>query len=453
MEDTENAEILRIIEDMRYPTKCPDPDKTDIIPTVMQMTMMEEAYMKASMDTTLVFPDMERKYFHIYIWNYIRYGKKPVHFVCSRGCRLSEREESLLLDVCVEDESASVDRKLLQNVMRSYKDLVPDANPVYYRERPLLSVLHMYYCLFPGIHELLFKAGFPYLAASIHKIESCNLLPVMTKGAPADLFPGFTNKLLRLLDSEWGMEELLTEKKRKNVLEIYRLFGKNLGGYRKIGHSQWCYLKMCYQSKTVFDMRMFRFFGKDATDRLFRDYFIFRAKSNLINRQIKWVRTVRSGRDLYKYMDEADAYLTYLVRRSEYDQMMREQDIRLSYMDYSDLNFAVIHPKTVEEIFEESRQQHNCLKLMFREICGGHRDVGFMRAVNRPDRSLITFEIADGKILQVLGKYNKTISASSREMSWFREVYVKKKGFRFFKTPDFCLRGIDENPGNGDPFI
>ena len=77
---------------------------------------------------------------------------------------------------------------------------------------------------------MLFKAGLQYLAASIDRVESYDMLPVLSNGSPVDLFEkkGFTMKLLRMLDNEWGIYDLLDEESRQVAAELIKDFLKFL---------------------------------------------------------------------------------------------------------------------------------------------------------------------------------------------------------------------------------
>ena len=120
--------------------------------------------------------------------------------------------------------------------------------------------------------------------------------------------------------------------------------------------------------------------------------------------------------------------LLYLNNREKWDQMIQKQKDRLKYLDYMDENFIVTHPTTIAEIFQEGISQNNCLLRMFEEISQGNRDIGYMRFADRPEQSLITFEVCDGKVCQLLAKNNVMLKHESLEFQWFTNIYLKEKG-------------------------
>ena len=248
-------------------------------------------------------------------------------------------------------------------IVRQVQILAPDMNLYFNSDKPLYSVLHMYFCMFRGVRELLFKARLQYLAASIDRIESYDMLPVLTNGSPVDLF----------------------------------------------------------------EKKIFHLFRRGETEVLYEDYVIFDAKYKIINRYIHWPRSVSSIPDLEKFMNEADYTLLYVTDREKWDQMIREQNNRLMYLDYSDGNYIVTHPTTIAEIFQEGISQNNCLLSMFEEIAQGDRDIGYMRFADKPEQSLITFEVCNGKVCQLLKKNNELLHYDSLEFQWFTHIYLNEK--------------------------
>ena len=435
LEDGMNMKMLRAVEQVHYPIRTFEIDNDDFKPSILQIAMMAEKYIESfGKNNTVVFVDFIKKgetpFLLVYIWMpSLKDGFKQL--VCTPGCRLSEEEEEFLVLACL-DENTTISRGLVAKVIEAYNTDIPHTNIKLYKNAPLLSVLHMYFCMFRGIREILFKARLPYLASRIHMIDAIDVSPIMTKGRPVDLFgKGVTMRMLRLLNSQWGIRELMTEEKRGLAVRTYRHYSRMLGGYAGIGHSQWLYLKACLTDREEFefDLTKFRFFGKDNTDQLFQDYLIFLAKKKIINRHMEWERDLTDLDQLHKYTTEADYLLSYVSNKDEYDHLIWTQNFRLQYLDYSDSQFIVTHPSSVQDIFDESMAQHNCLMSLYKDICRGKMDVGFMRKRNSPEKSFITFEVIDNKkVLQIFGKCNQSPAPKSREMNWFRS-YMKKKGF------------------------
>lgn len=430
-------DILRVFETLRNPTEVLNPDVVglDFEPSIMQVSLMHEEYIRTGYDKASVFVDILTKddkwYLLIYLWELYNFKVASPYkcFYCSPGYRLNEEDEKELLHYCTA-ENTCTNEFMVQEVVRKVQVLAHDMNLFFNPDKPLYSVLHIYFCMFRGIRELLFKAGLQYLAVSINKVESYNMLPVLAGGSPAELFgKEFTMKLLRLLDNEWGISDLLDEESRQVAAGTYKKFSQVLGGYNQITCSQWEYLKACYKEKFTFQKKIFHFFKAGETELLYEDYVIFYAKYKIINQYICWPRIVSSITDLQRFMDEADYILLYVNNPQKWDELMKKQNDRLAYLDYMDEHFIVTHPATIAEIFQEGEAQDNCLFNMFEEIAQGDRNIGYMRSSDKPEQSLVTFEVSEGKVYQLLGKHNIMLKADSPEFRWFTCVYIEKKGF------------------------
>ena len=430
-------DVLRVFETLRNPTKELNLNTTGLNfePSIMQISLMHEEYICTGYDKASVFVDIlikdDKWYLLIYLWKPYNFTINSPYkcFYCSPGYRLNEEEEMELVHYCTAGNTCT-NEFMVQEIVRKVQTLAPEMNLYFNSDKPLYSVLHIYFCMFRGGRELLFKAGLQYLAASIDRVESYDMLPVLSNGSPVDLFEkkGFTMKLLRMLDNEWGIYNLLDEESRQVAAGTYKRFSQVLGGYSQITCSQWEYLKACHKGKFTFQKKIFQFFRSGETEVLYEDYVIFYAKYKIINKYIHWQRIVSSIPDLKKFMEEADYTLLYLNNREKWDQMIQKQKDRLMYLDYMDENFIVTHPTTIAEIFQEGISQNNCLLRMFEEIAQGNKDIGYMRFADRPKQSLITFEVCDGQVCQLLAKNNVMLKHESLEFKWFTNIYLKEKG-------------------------
>ncbi len=78
--------------------------------------------------------------------------------------------------------------------------------------------------------------------------------------------------------------------------------------------------------------------------------------------------------------------------------------------------------------YAERKSRDNCLLSMFEEIAQGDRDIGYMRFADKPEQSVITFELCDGKVCQLLAKNNVMLKHELLEFQWFTNIYLKEKG-------------------------
>jgi len=84
-------------------------------------------------------------------------------------------------------------------------------------------------------------------------------------------------------------------------------------------------------------------------------------------------------------------------------------------------NFTVILPRTREAFQDEARQQNNCVyTYYFEDVLNGKTLVVFIRRKDNPEKSYVTCEIQDGRIIQYRGVNN---SSPGEEAENFRKIY------------------------------
>ena len=190
-----------------------------------------------------------------------------------------------------------------------------------------------------------------------------------------------------------------------------------------------CCLKDCYYNEERIEKSVFRFLGNDECGNLYSDYISYRQKAAFLNDPVHCPLNVTTVSALYNYMAEAEYRIMYKEKRMELDEKMCREEKRLSYLDYKDERFLVTHPVQIDDIFKEAEGQKNCLKTKLNEIAEGQTDIGFFRRTDAPEESFVTFEVKDGRVVQLLGHLNKRLDTRSEEFKWFTGVYMKKKNF------------------------
>ncbi|ASR79492.1 PcfJ-like protein [Bacillus phage Kamfam] len=69
--------------------------------------------------------------------------------------------------------------------------------------------------------------------------------------------------------------------------------------------------------------------------------------------------------------------------------------------------FAFIAPKTMRDIATEGSEQSHCVASYARQVAEGTTDIIFMRLKKKPEKSLITMEIQNGRVVQARGFANR----------------------------------------------
>ena len=114
----------------------------------------------------------------------------------------------------------------------------------------------------------------------------------------------------------------------------------------------------------------------------------------------------------------AIAVRNYNRFREEYNESLFKSKIK-EWMEFSYKDYTILYPKCTQDIKDEACQQHNCVASYIDSVIDGRCDIVFLRKKDNPDKSLVTVEVRNGKVVQSKGKHNST----PRE----DELYVLKK--------------------------
>lgn len=152
-----------------------------------------------------------------------------------------------------------------------------------------------------------------------------------------------------------------------------------------------------------------------------------------INRFLKYAKLHRGKVDTYLYKDylKFASELGYDLKSNKYafpENLKKEHDkmeVQYEVHNKAELNSSIlkrhkileknifksktfiIRPAhTIEELEIESKQQHNCVRTYAENYAKGICDIYFMRNIDKPNRSLVTVEVKDNKVVQSRIKYN-----------------------------------------------
>lgn len=84
-------------------------------------------------------------------------------------------------------------------------------------------------------------------------------------------------------------------------------------------------------------------------------------------------------------------------------------------MECSIGDYLFIYPKSPQDIKDEAVQQNNCVASYIKRVTEGKCDILFLRHKRDPEKSLVTIEVRNGKIVQALRRFNYSISDNERE--------------------------------------
>jgi len=134
-----------------------------------------------------------------------------------------------------------------------------------------------------------------------------------------------------------------------------------------------------------------------------------------------------------KYPENLSSYhqiLSYkytLLKQTIDEQKWEVVKERLGKNQYKGQKYSIISPQTPNDMYDEARQQSNCLSSYVQRVTDGLVQIYFLRDNKALDKSLVTIEVRENNTLgQVLGKYNKRPSEEQLE-------FVRKWHEKFFK--------------------
>ncbi len=82
--------------------------------------------------------------------------------------------------------------------------------------------------------------------------------------------------------------------------------------------------------------------------------------------------------------------------------------------------FIIFPATSVGDLVDESQQQHNCVRNYVERYAKGSCDIYFMREVTNTQKSLVTVEVMDNKIVQKRIKRN---DPTNKEQNEFLELW------------------------------
>lgn len=106
------------------------------------------------------------------------------------------------------------------------------------------------------------------------------------------------------------------------------------------------------------------------------------------------------------------------------DKRIKRRYNELSKNEYKDNIFFIRPAKSLDDMKDEAKQQNNCVyKNYSEEYAFGDTDIYFLRKQTQPDKSLVTIEVKNMKIVQ---KEQKMHNRLTKEQEKFLEIWQEK---------------------------
>lgn len=99
--------------------------------------------------------------------------------------------------------------------------------------------------------------------------------------------------------------------------------------------------------------------------------------------------------------------------KHQFDEEKFNKRINLD-MEHTFDKFCFVYPKCIQDIKDESVQMSNCVSSYVQKVIDGQCDILFLRYKDSPDKSLVTIEVRNGKIVQALQRYNHPLTEEQR---------------------------------------
>ena len=95
-------------------------------------------------------------------------------------------------------------------------------------------------------------------------------------------------------------------------------------------------------------------------------------------------------------------------------------------------DYCFIYPKCTQDIKDEAVQQNNCVASYIKRVIEGDSHILFLRKRHQLDKSLVTIQVRDGKIVQALQRFNHPLTKEQEEVvdkwnKWYAKKYESEE--------------------------
>ena len=123
----------------------------------------------------------------------------------------------------------------------------------------------------------------------------------------------------------------------------------------------------------------------------------------------------------------AIASRNYQRLRKEFPEELFKKRITKEY-EISVGDYQFIYPKSTQDIKDESVQQTNCVSSYIDSVIDGQCHILFLRKKSNPEKSLVTIEVVDGKVVQAYRRFNDPITEEDRvAIDAFNKKFAQKE--------------------------
>jgi hypothetical protein len=134
------------------------------------------------------------------------------------------------------------------------------------------------------------------------------------------------------------------------------------------------------------------------------------------------------GRDVKKYPKYLKSMhdiinSNYNAYKQDYNELLFEK-VSKPHLEFEGKKYTIVIPKTSKDIIAEGTSLSHCVSSYVDRVINQETYIFFLRLTEAKDRSLITLELHENKIVQAKGSYNRPVIKEEYD---FLEKYSKEK--------------------------
>lgn len=124
---------------------------------------------------------------------------------------------------------------------------------------------------------------------------------------------------------------------------------------------------------------------------------------------LKWDRYPRNFLTTHQI-----AVRNYNRLKQEFAEEEFKEQIRLDYEDRFG-KYCFIYPRCTQDIKDEAVMQNNCVASYIDKVIDGQCHILFLRKIDNPEKSLVTVEVRDNKVVQARRHFNDPITVEDQQ--------------------------------------
>ena len=347
------------------------------------------------------------KYVEIYIWNK-ESELNPTRFIIRPGYRLNEEYEEMLFYAArsyITENEDYLDR-VCEQLIREF----PEWHLTNYMgiDGEMHLIDNLYYVSHrAGPREILYKAGLNWIAYYLDLLEY-NLIGKTPEQIVGHNVPNV--RFLRVMNDPELFYNLCNAERTEYCIRIYREFAPFLTD-TNVSSLQWCYLKRLYERDGFFEFnrRLFNHlantdYDEEMCEALDCYAVFFRMREKMEHKVANRMK-----------IPDIDHVVETVERISEEQRLLgdtllakkvQRRAIKEKYFEYSDENYSVYLPRSVQDYCREAYVQQNCLRSFIQDHANHDITILFVRENKCPNKRYVDIMVGENEIKEVRTKNN-----------------------------------------------